>query len=191
MKTVALLTVIQCALVCNVCRASQNDSDGDGLSDFQEIHKYLTDPSKKDTDGDGVSDGDWNERREYAYTIRTILQYMPPYDDAVLNDDFQDGRVLETGDKCIEVEVIHYPLSTASKSIEPNPNWQQDYREMTEYLKSRPAANWDEQMRRDLLAELKADGIVIDKLDDEQVVKKVAAWLMKKSRYLGEVFTPL
>ncbi|NIR10158.1 MAG: hypothetical protein GTN82_32460, partial [Candidatus Aminicenantes bacterium] len=65
------------------------DTDGDGLSDFQEIHKYLTDPTKKDSDGDGVPDGDWNERREYSYSVRTILQFMPPFNRAALNDDFQ------------------------------------------------------------------------------------------------------
>jgi len=32
------------------------DSDGDGLSDFHEVHKYLTDPAKKDSDGDDASD---------------------------------------------------------------------------------------------------------------------------------------
>lgn len=34
------------------------DSDGDGLSDGDEVHKYKTDPLKADTDGDGLSDGD-------------------------------------------------------------------------------------------------------------------------------------
>ncbi len=34
------------------------DSDGDGLSDGDEVHKYHTDPLKFDTDGDGLSDGD-------------------------------------------------------------------------------------------------------------------------------------
>ena len=34
------------------------DTDGDGLSDYEEIFKYMTDPLKKDTDGDGLSDGD-------------------------------------------------------------------------------------------------------------------------------------
>ena len=62
------------------------DSEGDGLSDFQEVHKYLTDPAKRDTDGDGVPDGDWNERREYAYSVRTILQFMPPFDKAALQE---------------------------------------------------------------------------------------------------------
>lgn len=34
------------------------DSDGDGLSDGDEVHTRNTDPSKADTDGDGLSDGD-------------------------------------------------------------------------------------------------------------------------------------
>lgn len=34
------------------------DSDGDGLSDGDEILKYKTDPLNKDTDGDGLTDGD-------------------------------------------------------------------------------------------------------------------------------------
>ncbi len=32
------------------------DSDGDGLTDTQEINIYHTDPHHKDTDGDGYSD---------------------------------------------------------------------------------------------------------------------------------------
>jgi outer membrane protein OmpA-like peptidoglycan-associated protein len=34
------------------------DSDGDGLSDYDEVMKYKTDPNKADTDGDGLNDGD-------------------------------------------------------------------------------------------------------------------------------------
>jgi len=34
------------------------DSDGDGLSDNDELHDHKTDPFSKDTDGDGLSDGD-------------------------------------------------------------------------------------------------------------------------------------
>ncbi len=34
------------------------DTDGDGLTDYEEVTKYHTDPLKADTDGDGLSDGD-------------------------------------------------------------------------------------------------------------------------------------
>ncbi|MEO8168164.1 MAG: OmpA family protein, partial [bacterium] len=42
------------------------DTDGDGLTDGDEIFKYKTDPTKKDTDGDGLSDGDeiWRFRTD-------------------------------------------------------------------------------------------------------------------------------
>ena len=46
------------------------DTDGDGLSDFQEIHKYRTDPKMLSTAGDGVADGDRQRRREFTYSIR-------------------------------------------------------------------------------------------------------------------------
>jgi hypothetical protein len=35
-----------------------DDSDGDGLSDADEVEVYSTDPQNPDTDGDGVNDGD-------------------------------------------------------------------------------------------------------------------------------------
>jgi outer membrane protein OmpA-like peptidoglycan-associated protein len=34
------------------------DTDGDGLSDYAEVMTYKTDPNKADTDGDGLSDGE-------------------------------------------------------------------------------------------------------------------------------------
>ncbi|MFY9824739.1 MAG: hypothetical protein WAM82_25400, partial [Thermoanaerobaculia bacterium] len=33
------------------------DTDGDGLSDGDEVHRYHTDPLREDTDGDGIPDG--------------------------------------------------------------------------------------------------------------------------------------
>jgi hypothetical protein len=38
-------------------RASAIDRDGDGISDFDEVNLYQTDPDKSDTDNDGVTDG--------------------------------------------------------------------------------------------------------------------------------------
>ena len=172
-----------------VAQDTSRDSDGDGLSDFQEVHKYLTDPTKKDSDGDGTPDGDWGERREYTYSVRTVLRYMPPFDEDGLNDDFQDARVLKRTGEYIEIEVVHYPLATSDESIPENRNWRQDYTQMTEYLTPGVTTNWDEQMRRDLLAALKADGIDVEKLTDKQVVEQVSQWLMKRSRSLDKVFT--
>lgn len=37
---------------------ASGDSDGDGLSDYDEVHTYGTAPTVADTDGDGVNDGD-------------------------------------------------------------------------------------------------------------------------------------
>jgi hypothetical protein len=165
------------------------DTDGDGLSDFQELHKYLTDPAKKDTDSDGLPDGDWNERREYTYSVRTILRFVPPLDKAALDDDYQDARILEAADDYIELEVIHYPFATPDETVEENPNWQRDYAGMTECLKPGVTTNWDAKMKQDLLAELKTAGIKIDQLTDKEVVEKVSSWLMRRSRYLGKVFT--
>ena len=34
------------------------DTDGDGISDYDEIHIYGTNPNKADTNGDGIKDGD-------------------------------------------------------------------------------------------------------------------------------------
>ena len=64
--------------------AADPDSDGDGLSDFHEAHKYRTDPKKKDTAGKGVPDGDWQQRRDFTYSVRAVIRVMPPYNLNVL-----------------------------------------------------------------------------------------------------------
>src|SRR5512134_1357617 len=80
------------------------DRDRDGLSDFAEVHKYLTDATKADSDGDGVPDGDWRERREYQYTIRTVVQVMRPVTIEFLCDDYQDARVIDETADYVELE---------------------------------------------------------------------------------------
>ena len=97
-KIIFLNLVILLFLCTEITSGLQVDTDNDGLSDFQETHKYLTNPNNTDSDGDGISDGDWNERREYAYSIRTILRFMHPFDEDALNDNFQDANVLEQED---------------------------------------------------------------------------------------------
>ncbi|GKT32096.1 hypothetical protein ADUPG1_006335, partial [Aduncisulcus paluster] len=86
------------------------DSDGDGLSDYMENRKYLTDPLSSDSDGDGVLDNDWDERREYTYTIQAIVDLRPPYTIEEMTDFYQDARLVKLNDDgSSQCEVIVYP----------------------------------------------------------------------------------
>lgn len=161
------------------------DSDGDGLSDFQEAHKYRTDPAKFSTAGDGVSDGDWQRRREFTYTIRSVIRVMPPVNVECLNDDYQDAKVLSQSDHVIALEVVHYPLNTNAEAIRGNGNWRHDAAGMKQYLAPGITTNWDSSMQRDLVAALRADGIDPDRLDDKELVTRTTAWLLAKSKFVN------
>jgi hypothetical protein len=97
------------------------DSDQDGLTDYLEVTKYKTNPINPDSDGDGKSDGDWNERREYTYSIKAVVDLRPPFDVAAMNDFFQDARVIKRlPDQVTRVEVVLYP--EAKEIIIPFPH---------------------------------------------------------------------
>jgi hypothetical protein len=164
-------------------RASDLDTDGDGLADFHEIHKYHTDPKRKDTAGKGVDDGDWQQRREFTYSVRAVIRVMPPYNLKAIHDDYQDVRVIAQKKAYAELEVIVYPFNTNAEAITANPNWKKDYAGMKEHLDPGITTNWDDQMRKDLLRELAKDGIDPDKLTDTEVVVQVSRWLFKRSQY--------
>src|SRR5579871_5206829 len=166
-------------------KASEPDSDGDGLSDYQEIHKYRTDPKKKDTAGKGVADGDWHQRREFTYSVRAILRVMPPYNLQAMNDDYQDVRVRTETKQYAELEVVVYPFNSNAEEIEGNPNWRKDYARMKEYLAPGITTNWDESMRTELLRELAKNGIDPDKLTEKEVVERVSRWLFQRCHYRG------
>lgn len=163
--------------------AAAPDTDGDGLADFHEIHKYGTDPKNNDTAADGVSDGDRQQRREFAYSVRAVLRVMPPYNIQAMSDDYQDVRVLSATKEYLELEAIVYPFNSNSETIQANPHWKQDYAGMWEYLAPGITTNWDADMRKDLLLELGRDGIDPDKLTDKEVVEQVSRWLFKRSQY--------
>lgn len=159
------------------------DSDGDGLPDFQEVHKYRTDPRNEDTAGKGVSDGQWHGRREFTYSVRAVIRVMRPYNVKALDDDYQDVRVLVEKEEYAELEVVVYPLNSNAEAIKGNRNWKKDYAGMEEYLASGVTTNWDEAMRKDLLRELATDSIEPDKLTDKEVVEQVSRWLFKRSKH--------
>src|SRR5215813_1991178 len=127
------------------------DTDGDGLSDYAELHKYFTDPRKANSAGSTKPDGDWKQRKEFTYTITSVLEIAKPFNPADMNDEYQDARVLFEDENSAIVEVVYYPLNTNRDGIGENPNWRRDYAHMTQYLHPTAAENWDEKMRADLI----------------------------------------
>jgi hypothetical protein len=178
----AMLLFTAFVLAVAVQHPGDVDSDHDGLSDFDEIHKYFTDPHNPDTDGDGIPDGDWNERREYTYSVRAILHVLPPVNLAELNDDYQDARVLEVRDDCIEIEVVCYPLNTNESAIEEDRDWRAHAGAMKEWLAPGPTSNWDDALQAEIRAEIAQDGIDVARLSDRALAEQASKWLMKRSR---------
>lgn len=165
------------------------DTDGDGLSDIAEKHKYFTDPAKADSDGDGMPDGQAQERREYAYSIRTCIRVMKPYDLASMTDDYQDATLIQETPEYGEIEVVHYPLNTLAQAITPNPRWQSDCANMQDWLRPGITTNWTPQMRTQLLAELESEGIRPELLADREVAEKVSRWMLQRIRPPATMFT--
>lgn len=159
------------------------DSDGDGLPDFQERHKYRSDPHRADTAGTGTSDGDPKQRREFTYSVRAVMRLMPPYRLAAMNDDYQDARLLRQTEDYAEVEVVCYPLNTNSDDLASQGDWNRGDARMAEYLEPGVTTNWDAAMRRDLLEALKKDGIDPDHLTHRELVEQVSRWLYARSTY--------
>jgi hypothetical protein len=116
---------------------------------------------------------------EESYTITSTIELLPPFSLTDMNDDFQDTRVLARDKDSCTVEITYYPLF--NPVIGENPNWRKDDAALTEYLKPTAAENWDETMRRDLIAELQKAGIDPDGLTDRQLVEQVSSWAMKRA----------
>ena len=66
---------------------TSNDTDGDGLSDGDEVLTLMTDPTSNDTDGDGWSDG-WEARYKDAPGIDPVV---PVRDSDLILDTDTDG----------------------------------------------------------------------------------------------------
>ncbi|MCU0863622.1 MAG: hypothetical protein MUC36_07530 [Planctomycetes bacterium] len=183
----SLLSGITALLLSVVVLPAQSDPDrdGDGLSDFQEIHKYRTDPDRADSDGDGVPDGDWLERREYQYTVRTVVQVMRPVTIGFLCDDHQDARVLDETTTHVELEVIHYPFTTVSAAIVADGDWRRTAAGMKQWTEPGPTNDWTPAMQEQLVAALLKDGIDCRQLDDKALVEQVSRWLCRRTKDSG------
>lgn len=50
------IEVLECASCCAGCNPTLNDTDSDGLNDYEEHIDYNTDPANQDSDGDDLTD---------------------------------------------------------------------------------------------------------------------------------------
>jgi len=166
-------------LLCAV--AWGGDRDGDGLSDFEETHKYGTDPDLKDSDNDGKPDGDWNERREFAYTVRSLVRVMRPAQ--AQSGVQQDARIVAETPEYVVLEVVHYPLNTAASALKGNRQWRKDATRPKEFLASTTTSSFTPKVRDTLLAELRAGGLDVEKCDDRELVEAAAKRLLDRAKY--------
>ncbi|MCB9832578.1 MAG: transglutaminase domain-containing protein [Planctomycetes bacterium] len=162
--------------------AQDGDRDGDGLSDFQEIHKYLTDPDDPDSDDDGIPDGDWLERREYQYVVRSVVQVMRPVTPEFLCDDYQDVRVLDQTPGWYELEVVHYPFNDLDTCIEGDPDWRRRTKDLATWTAAGPTADWDRPMQEEIAAALAANGLDLAGCDDRALCLAASNWLLRRAR---------
>lgn len=128
--------------------STTSDTDADGLKDYEEYCKYRTDPTSVDSDGDGIVDADWDERREYTYSIRAVLDLKPPWNLESMNDLFQDARLMKgEASNYQKIEVILYPY--ASPVLLPNPYpYQRIPEAFKKYVEPSYDLNYSTEMQR-------------------------------------------
>jgi hypothetical protein len=105
------------------------DTDGDGISDSDEISIYGTDPDNMDTDSDGIDDGEelnyWGQNWDADNDDDGIINILDQDSD---NDTYTDGYEVSNGydpsdpDSCPPVDpppLIHFEVG----EIQINHNW--------------------------------------------------------------------
>lgn len=157
------------------------DTDGDGLSDYDEYCKYRTTPTKADSDGDGIPDSDWNERREYTYTIRAVCEIRPPNQVGLMNDLYQDARRLDQAGRHQDstvVEMLIFPRATPH--VVPQPYPPLSFPEPVAVCTGRTLAfNYSTQMQEEVRA------IVGDVKTDLAAVERIVRWIEKETRVVN------
>ncbi len=78
--------------ICIGTNAYNEDTDGDGLSDFVEVFKLALDPLKKDTDDNGVMDGDEDGDEDQLTNLQEIKLGTEPGDADTDGDEVKDGE---------------------------------------------------------------------------------------------------
>lgn len=166
---------------------SDPDTDRDGLPDFLETHKYGTDPTRADSDGDGRPDGDWAERREFAYTVRCVMDLLLPCDVDAMTDDWQDARLVSKveggADDHVRVEVVVYPLATVLADLRDDPDWRKAAGGLQQFVTPSTTSDWDAAMKAALEEELAKRGVDAKTAGDAALAREAAAWLLKRGTF--------
>lgn len=163
--------------------ADTYDYDNDGLLDYYELYRYFTDPENPDTDGDGKLDGEWEERKEYTYTITVQIRLVHPYNlDYMTSHPYQDVKIIEETDKYLDCEITLYPFNKYHNTYVTNDNWQEDNKELMKTIEPGKFNDWNEEFQKDLIKLLKDNGIEPDKLTDKELVIRVVD--LMNSNYL-------
>ena len=154
------------------------DTDGDSLSDYAEAIKYKTNPLMTDSDGDGTPDGDWDERREYAYSAYAQILIREPFDIEMMNDTYQDVRVIAGPDRnrYTEIEAIIYPDTQVplAASTYPLVGLPAD---VAPYIEPGIATTFNAEMQT------KAQAIVGDAETDIQATQRILDWIYTETSY--------
>jgi hypothetical protein len=161
------------------------DYDGDTLSNIDELEKYHTNPYSLDSDGDGISDGDWEERREYVYSVRVLVKIKQPFDIEAMNDSFQDTRVIADEDSkgYTSLEIIIYPETSLSLIPSPYP-LQGLSPDLIELTKPGTSTNYSEEMHEHVL-------LITEKaVTDYEAVKRVLNWFNTNTELVDFPFQP-
>lgn len=149
-----------------------DDTDGDGISDYDEITKYRLNPLAADSDGDGTPDSDMEERREYTYSIQAICAIRQPYDVSSMSNHFQDVVALSEASGILTYQVTFYPAAYHIIEEIPLDEVHEWYDGLDRFLTPDPLMNFDEEMSGQT-RELFAAG---EGTTDMDAVRQMYAW---------------
>ena len=152
---------------------NSNDSDEDGLTDYDEITKYYTDPANPDSDNDGLLDSEWNERQEHTSTLYVKMRIITPFNTESMNDHFQDINVIEENKNNLLFELIFYPDSY--HIVEELPFGSIDYttQNFQKFLEPDPLMNFDDEMTSMVQGEIYSNS---QDLSDLDVLESMFRW---------------
>jgi hypothetical protein len=89
MKYIIVIFILFAPLFALKAEAVSIDSDSDGLTDYDEINIYHTDPNNSDTDSDGYNDGDEIKNGYSPLDLDNIKLKDSDYDKDGLSDDLE------------------------------------------------------------------------------------------------------